>query len=75
VLPHPDGWAVSRAKGNLRVFITRSYAMAAADEIARRHHAELVVHGEDGITEVVASYVKARPAVVAPVQVTFTTGN
>jgi hypothetical protein len=75
VLPHPDGWAVSRAKANCRVFITRAYALAAADEIAKRHHAELVVHNEDGLTEVVASYLKSRPAVVVPAQVTLTAGH
>ena len=75
VLLHPDGWAVSRAKGTVASSSRGDYAMAAADEMAKRHHAQLVVHNEDGLTEVVASYLKSRPAVVVPGQVTLTAGH
>ena len=75
VLPHPDGWAVSRAKGNCRVFITRAYALTAAEAMAKRHHASVVVHDDDGVAEVVASYAKPPREVAVPGHVTLTAGH
>lgn len=50
VVPHVNGWAVKGA-GNDRatsVHTTQREAIAAARDIARNQHSELLVHGENG---------------------------
>lgn len=50
VVPHVNGWAVKGA-GNDRatsVHTTQCEAIAAARDIARNQHSELLVHGENG---------------------------
>jgi len=46
VRPHPDGWAVTRdgASGTGSVHSTKSEALAAGGECAKRDQVELVVH-------------------------------
>jgi len=50
VVPHVNGWAVKGA-GNDRatsVHTTQREAIAAARDIARNQHSELLVYGENG---------------------------
>ncbi len=50
VVPHPDGWAVTRARGmrTVNVYLTRRFAVDAAGHLAKRLRVALFVHGHDG---------------------------
>jgi Uncharacterized protein conserved in bacteria (DUF2188) len=58
VVPHADGWAVTREDGSRVSFVfkTQDEAIDTARNLAQRSGVELIVHGEDGEIRLRDSY-------------------